>query len=618
MRKYLLLFILMNATLICFSQTASVNELLNVKGQAVTTIHHNTITDNYGRTLAQLLNDQPGIVINGAYQPVGSLVSIYMEGTLGGRALILIDGIPVYDPSSLPDYFDINLISLYEIESIDIYHGTQSSTMGNGAFAGAINIITIKKNVSKPVQLSAAQSIGNENTLNSNLQLYGSTDRWNYAASYSHLSTNGFSLAHDSVGNKGFDNDGYTGNILNTHVAYSAGKYLQWKANCLYSQYKADSDGDAFQDSKQYYYNNKQLNLGTGFIVKKNNTLLVGNYQYSSSNHYFHYDNEYHENYVGKANFAELYLQQTLSSKLKLLLGTDYSSAYMNNAFYDSTYGQEHLYPTINMFSTYGKISYSTKDSSLGIDIAARATHHTAYGWVYSYNIGADYKLTKAINLFAGIATGFKSACLYQLYNNYGSADSALVPEKTLNYHLGISFRQKQFTQRLRLYYYTSKDLIYWDNNISMYDNFNKQKTWGLQYEMEWKLNTNFSITANYTLLKGQDYTIGHQRYSDTVTYPYLFRRPEHVVNMGIHYAIKSFKIGISGRYVSDYYDVNPGNTDYIIPHFVVLNAYSNYTFHQHWQVFASIQNLLNNTFYDVTGLNSIPMLINCGIRFQL
>ena len=618
MKRHLLFILLLLSANISFSQTENTVSKLSLKGQAITTINNKIIQQNYGRTLAQLLNEQPGIVINGAYQPNGSLIAIYMEGTLSARALILIDNIPVWDPSGIPDCFDINLISLYDIESIDIYHGTQCSTMGNGAFAGAININTIRKKDNKPFHFTAIQSIGNQNTLNSNAQIWGNNNKWIYSVAYTHISTDGFSLAYDSIGHQGFDKEAFTGNFLNSNVTYNINKYLQWKANCLYTIYKSGSDVDAYMDTKDYFYTKKYLKNGTGFIYNKNHFLLQGNYQYSNSYSNYHYDNEFHEIYEGRTHFAEMFLQTSIFKRFKLLTGTDYSNGYMHSDFYDTTNEDAHVYPQINMYGIYGKTSYVSKDSSLGIDIVYRAMNHSAYGWVNSYNLSGTYTLTKEIAINGGISAGYKSPCLFQLYSNYGGANSALLPEKTIDYHIGIAVKNNYCKQSLRLFYYTQKELIYWDNYTGSYDNFNHQNTWGLQYELDYNITAHLSITANYSLTKGSDYSIGRINYSDTITYPYLFRRPEHIVNGGIHYSNKMLSIGITARYVSDWYDVNFGKSDYIMNHFVLFNAYLKCTINKHWQLFANTQNMLNNTFYDVKGLNSIPLLINGGVKFQL
>jgi len=618
MKKSLLLISYTLITCYIFSQSERSNPLINIVSKSITTVTKNTIQQNYGRTLAQLLNDQPGIVINGAYQPMGSLVSIYMEGTLGGRALILINGIPVIDPSSLPDYFDINFISLYDIERIDIYHGAQSASMGNGAFAGAVNIITINKDFSSKIQLKGTINLGNEKTANSSLHLNGYKKKWKYDISLSSIKTKGFSQAHDSTSKMNFDKDGFKGDFIKSNIEHKANKYLSFKAAILYSNYKADSDVDAFTDAIGYFIKNKYLKANSGLEYSKNNTLIVADYQFERYTHRFHYDTVYHEYYLGISHFAQLYFQTKINSHFKLLAGTDCRYNHMENDFYDTVSVQQHFYPSTSVSSLYSKLSYATSDSILAIDFAARLTNHNAFGNIFSYSISSNYSIAKHTELFASVTTGFKTACLYQLYNNYGSANNSLSPEKTIDFHVGICYKNNYITQQLNMYYNSLTNLIYWDNNIGAYDNINSQKTWGLQYELNWKLDTTFNITTNYSFTGGSEYGVSRQNYSDFVTYPYLFRRPKHVLNAGLHYHSKKVNAGITGRFIGNNYDINPGNSDYVIPSFFVMNSYSTYKANSSCSIYINIQNLLNNNFYDVKGFNSTPFIFNTGISFQL
>ena len=73
-----------------------------------------------------------------------------MRGASSGRTLILLDGIPVSDPSMINNEFDLNLFSINDIERIEICKGAQSTLYGSDAIAGVINIITVKKDVNKP------------------------------------------------------------------------------------------------------------------------------------------------------------------------------------------------------------------------------------------------------------------------------------------------------------------------------------------------------------------------------------------------------------------------------------------------------------------------------------
>src|SRR4051812_28494214 len=105
----------------------------NTTGKVITVITKDQIEKSSGKTVAQLLNEQVGITINGAYNNAGSVQTVFMRGASSGRTLILLDGIPVNDPSMINNEFDLNLFSLSQVEQIEICRGAQSTLYGSDA-----------------------------------------------------------------------------------------------------------------------------------------------------------------------------------------------------------------------------------------------------------------------------------------------------------------------------------------------------------------------------------------------------------------------------------------------------------------------------------------------------
>lgn len=108
----------------------------------VTTITQAEIRKTPGLTVSELLNRQTGIMINGAASSPGKDKSVYLRGAATQYTLILIDGFPVTDPSSEGGAFDLRLLSLENVERIEIVKGSMSTLYGSDAIAGVINIIT--------------------------------------------------------------------------------------------------------------------------------------------------------------------------------------------------------------------------------------------------------------------------------------------------------------------------------------------------------------------------------------------------------------------------------------------------------------------------------------------
>src|SRR5258705_3447236 len=249
-------------------------------GKVVTVISKDQLEKSTGKTIAQVLNEQAGITITGVYMSAGSVQTVFMRGASSGRTLIFIDGIAVNDLAMINNEFDLNLISINDVERIEICKGAQSTLYGSDAIAGVINIITVKKEVNKPFNIKSTAAFGNKNTFRGNLQLYGKAGKLTYTTRYAKLKTSGFSSAYDSTGNKDFDNDGYNGDVFNAALQYQVIPSLQLKTFVQYSRYKADIDAAVFSDEKYYTINNINLSSGVGVQFKKGIVRITGNYQH--------------------------------------------------------------------------------------------------------------------------------------------------------------------------------------------------------------------------------------------------------------------------------------------------------------------------------------------------
>ena len=109
-------------------------------GKIITVLDKELIRNNSGRSLSQLLNTQAGFFINGSNNTMGTNLDVYFRGSASGNMLVVIDGIPVYDPSQIDNSFDLNSIPLEQVERIEILKGGQSTLWGSDAVAGVIQI----------------------------------------------------------------------------------------------------------------------------------------------------------------------------------------------------------------------------------------------------------------------------------------------------------------------------------------------------------------------------------------------------------------------------------------------------------------------------------------------
>jgi vitamin B12 transporter len=84
--------------------------------KVLTVIDQAQLQRSTGKDISQLLNEQVGLVINGANSNSGKDKSVFLGGTGSQYTLILLDGIPVNNPSGVGGVFDLRLLPVDQVE----------------------------------------------------------------------------------------------------------------------------------------------------------------------------------------------------------------------------------------------------------------------------------------------------------------------------------------------------------------------------------------------------------------------------------------------------------------------------------------------------------------------
>lgn len=598
-------------------------------GKVISVITREELEKKGGRTLAQILNEQAGITINGALNVLGSNQTLYVRGASAGRTLVLLDGIPVYDPTLINSEFDLNFLMTNDIERIEILRGAQSTLYGSDAVAGTINIITVKKDVDKKVNVKATVTGGNYNTFRENAQVYGKIKKLTYSTKFAHLSSKGFSSAYDSSGTMGFEKDGYKGTLLNAALQYQFTPQFSLCSFIQNSNYTSDVDEALFTDDKDYTIENRSLISGAGFQFKNNALTLTGNYQYSETKRGYLNDSMYvggfskytKDDYFGKAQFAELYGAINMGKNFTFLQGGDYRFSSMNNQFLSISnfgpYADEFKDTTMSQASLYASLLFKSTNEKLNVELGGRLNVHSRYGHNSTYTFNPSYQLNGHFRAFGSIATGFKAPTLYQLYSSFvGSPD--LKPEKSVTYELGVQQKHNKFSNRLVCFYRGINDGLDFDYNTFKYFNFIKQLVRGIELESVIKPTGQMNISFNYTYLSSSERTQSRKSFVDT-TYDHLLRRPAHSFNLSVGYQLtEAAYVSLGGKYAGKRFDSGGFmEGDIELDRYFILGAYTEYKFKKHFKVFADVQNFTNKKFFDIRGYNSIPFIINGGITFN-
>jgi len=92
-------------------------------GKIVYKITQETIENSRGKSIVDLLNDVPGVEINGNFSTRGQNLGYYIRGGRNRQVAILLDGVNVNDPSSFNGNFDLRQLDINQIERIEVLKG---------------------------------------------------------------------------------------------------------------------------------------------------------------------------------------------------------------------------------------------------------------------------------------------------------------------------------------------------------------------------------------------------------------------------------------------------------------------------------------------------------------
>ncbi len=599
-------------------------------GKVVTVIGKEQLEKSAGKSVAQVLNEQAGVVIAGAYNAPGSVQTVLMRGASSGRTLILLDGVPVNDPSMISNEFDLNLFSINDVERIEICRGAQSTLYGSDAIAGTINIITVKKDITKPFHVKATTAFGNRNSMRNNVQLYGRlNNKLTYTTRFAKLSTDGFSSANDQNNTGGYDNDGYDGKVASAALQYQVIPSLLIKTFVQHSRYKADIDAGFFSDDKDYTINNSNLAAGGGFNFKKGIVNINGNYQFGNLKRKYLNDSLHapgftkfeRNNYGGRTNYAEIYGNISATSWLTILAGFDFRKGNMNQQYFSVSgfgpYSSEFADKSLHQTSFYGSLFFSALKKKLNIEAGGRYNDHSRYGNNSTYTFNPSYTINGNWRLFGSIASGFKAPSIFQVFDQF-SGNEALKPETSTNYEIGFQQSHAVFSSRAVYFHRDIKNGIDYNYVTFQYFNFVRQTVNGIELELTATPVKSLQITANYTFITGEEQTQSRKSFGDT-TYNHLLRRPKHNFNINIGYQFTpALFVSFNGKSVSSRFDTGGYmSDDVLLGSYFLLNAYAEYKHNTHIRFFADLQNITDKKFFDIRGYNSIPFLICGGVTFN-
>jgi vitamin B12 transporter len=598
-------------------------------GKVVSVINQEALQQNQGKTLTEILNLQAGMFVNGANNALGTNQDNYLRGSASGNTLILMDGVPVGDPSQISNSFDLNSINPDQVERIEILKGAQSTLWGSDAVAGVINIIT-KKGGSKTISPVVGISYGSYKTFKANAGLNGKIKGFTYNLNYSHTGSKGFSTATDTTGNKGYDNDGFTQNNFQANLGYDFSSAFSARVMSSYGKYKADLDAGAFKDDKDYTGTNTNFinTLALAYKIKKSalhftTTLIDAKRLLADDSGSVGGFSKYQRgNYKGKSWVTELYGNFQLTGQLSLVAGVQHMRQTTDQSYFSLSSFGPYAPPALSSDSakTNNTAAYASLNllnaGGFNIEAGVRYNHHSIYGSNATYSFNPSYNIDENARVFVNISSAYKVPSLYQLYD-FDAGNTSLKPEESNNYEIGFqtlsnnkksSFRLVAFKRDIRnlIVYYTSPT---YDNQ---YINRDKQHDYGFEIESNTAIGKIGSWVNNFTYVDGDGE-------NNNVKVKNLYRRPNFVANSILTVQpVQGLTLAPSFRFVGTrikgQYDAGPAT----MPQYYTIGFYAGYNIIKQVRIFLDLKNITNQEYFDIPGYNSRKFNFTVGIHADL
>jgi outer membrane cobalamin receptor len=533
------------------------------------------IRNSNSPNIPSLLKQLAGISItSNPFQPT----SISMSGGDSGHVLILVDGIPFYDPSTIQRTGNLSALNIKSVKRIEIIKGSQSVLYGGQALGGMIKIETWSEKdfASRNIELGT--------------QSYGSA-----GAEYSNenILARGQMKGERRGSPKKGSSSTYPADQLNGDIAY------RWRNSAdgiiklsLLKDHSFSPSSDAnynIVDVKNFELLSQQALVSGSFKLNEvawNPRITFGlqtgnrSYDFPLSNKN---SNAIDEKYNSRFNFFRIEVKPFESKLLRAEIGFQYSYEdfiFKNNQIKEA----DNLLEQRGLFTKFTSLLGNETELSYG----ARLENWTGKkNPVSVYQIGLRHKKTRA-----EISTGFKAPSLYQLHSRYGNPD--LQEERGTQYSLSQEFSLSENHQfSVTLFWARFNNLVSTTGTYPQirYVNINKSETRGAELRYSQQLNSYQSINFN----------LSYQEPKNLRTHSWLLRRPLNTLNL--NYSRRDGKIATLMEIlnVGTRHDSGP-NGNFRLAGYTTANLSFNYNAKPGHRVFLRIDNLTGNRYEETYG----------------
>ncbi len=552
--------------------------------------------------LPSLLKSEAGIEMTQS-GGAGSTTSLFMRGMNANQMLILLDGVPIRDVTSIGSAAALEHIQPDQIDRIEIVRGNVSAIYGTGAMGGVIQIFT-RQGSGKPTANVYAE-YGSHDTTKFGAGVSGQSDGGGtrFALSATRYKTHGFSSINTEK--KTFanpDDDGDRNISVSASLAQRLNENNEIGARLYLYDAKFDYDNDYSSDPKEITRGTSKQRTISAYSKNRltsdwNSTLTLSNSEIRRDNKSVESSYTSSYGYKSEENLMQWVNQIALSTNWTATAGVDIGheradvggSNKVSRTNY-STYAG--IMGKINAHNFQANVRYDHVENS-GSDV----TGYLGYG----YDLNSNWKL------IASASTSFLAPTLYQQYATFQLNDD-LKAERSRNIEAGIQYSHGKTLVRATVFEWRSSDLL---------DFISRNNDWKY-YNVDRAKNLGFELNAQ-TTLAGLDWranlTIQDPKNRDTDKT--LGRRAKNYGNLGVSKTFGQWYLGGDLQYTGSRYD-GPSASANTLDSYWLANLDARFNLNKNVSIYARIENLFNKDYETAWGYNQAGRGAYVGVNFKM
>ncbi|HTN75471.1 MAG TPA: TonB-dependent receptor [Pirellulaceae bacterium] len=565
--------------------------LIGKTGTALTVITQQDIANSEMSSVAEVLRGKTGLDVVRSGGP-GGQTSVFLRGANSQQTKVLLDGIPMNDPSNATRGFDFSSLDVENIERIEVLRGPQSLLYGSDAIGGVVNVITKRGN--GPTTATVSGMGGSFGTYRTAANVSGGDDLKYFSLGGSYLATDGISAASKYNGNT--ENDGFKNGTLSGRFGITPSD--QVNIDYVFRYTDADAKVDSFDFATGLPFDNfTERNLLNAFYnrVQMQSLFLDGGIEQIvgfSLTDYHRRDTDpgpyVSPVFDGQSRTVDWQLNCLLTETNTFTVGAQYYAEDASpTSFPAATPDLQASQYTKGLFL---QDQWQIRDNWYA-SVGVRWDDNSRAGPAQTYRANSLYTIEEVNgDIHGSIGTGFRAPALAENLFQYGNPN--LLPERSKGWDYG--YTQRLFDNRFSIdatYFRNDfQDLIIFDYNTFALENIGLSRAMGVELTGNWQVVENTRLYSNYTLTNTLDLETDQP----------LLRRPRNKATVGIDQYLleRQLRIGAYMLYVGDRLDTQ----DRVLNEYAVVNLNSSYYFSPRAELFARMDNVFNERYEEVAG----------------